>query len=63
MKDIKVLNGGYRKGKWLHDPNAYTDEEIEYANEAFRRLGRFDPRWLKLIWEPRKQAPEIRRIK
>jgi len=60
---MKVIEGGYKKGMWLHDSDAYTDEEIEYANEAFRRLAQADPRWLKLIWEPRKDQPEIRRIK
>jgi len=60
---MKVRNGGYQKGIWRHDPDAYTDQEIEYVNEAFRRLAKLDPRWLKLIWEPNKQKPELRRIK
>ena len=60
---MKVIKGGYEKGLWFHDPNAYTDEEIEYANEAFRRLAKADPRWLKLIWEPKKEKPQLRRVK
>ncbi|MBW1731811.1 MAG: hypothetical protein JRJ75_13130 [Deltaproteobacteria bacterium] len=60
---MKLIEGGYKKGMWLHDPDAYTDEEIEYANEAFRRLAQADPCWLKLVWEPRREQPEIRRIK
>jgi len=60
---MKVIEGGYKKGFWSHDPDAYTDEEIEYANEAFRRLSKIDPRWRKLVWEPKKQEPSICRIK
>jgi len=59
---MEVIKGGYKKGRWFHDPDAYTDEEIEYANEAFRRLGKFDRRWLKLIWKPKKDKRQLRRV-
>jgi len=60
---MKVIDGGYQKGIWMHDPNCATQEEIDFLNEAFREAGQHDPRWLKLIWEPNKQKPELRRIK
>ena len=60
---MKVIKGGYRKGLWLHDPDAHTQEEIDFLNEAFREAGKYDPRWLKLIWEPKKEKPQLRRVK
>ena len=60
---MKVIEGGYKKGFWLHDPDCATQEEIDFLNEAFREAGKHDPRWLKLIWEPKKEKPRLRRIK
>lgn len=56
---MKAIDGGDQKGIWMHDPDAYTDEEIDYVNEAFRRLSKADPRWLKLIWEPKKKQKNL----
>ncbi|RLB01245.1 MAG: hypothetical protein DRG59_06915 [Deltaproteobacteria bacterium] len=60
---MKVIEGGYKKGLWLHDPDAHTQEEIDFLNEAFRRVGKADPRWLKLIWEPKKEKPKLTVVK
>ena len=60
---MKTIHGGYKKGIWMHDPDCATQEEISFLNEGFRRVGKVDPRWLKLIWEPKKQKPKLHRIK
>jgi hypothetical protein len=60
---MEVINGGYKKGMWFHDRAAYSDEEIEYVNGAFRRISQHDPRWLKLIWNIKKPESKIRHVK
>ena len=60
---MKVIKGGYKKGLWFHDPDAHPQEEIDFLNEAFRRVGKADPRWLKLIWEPKKEKPKLTVVK
>ena len=35
---MKVIEGGYRKGFWLHDREAYSDEEIAKVNQRVRQL-------------------------
>jgi hypothetical protein len=61
---MKVLEGDYRKGIWLCDRSAYTQKEIDFANEAFREAGKHDPRWLQLVWEIDVDSqPDLRRIK
>jgi hypothetical protein len=47
---MEVIQGGFKEGCWLHDRSAYTQEEIDFANEAFREAGKHDPRWLQLVW-------------
>ena len=60
---MKVIEGKYQKGAWFHDPDAYDEEDIAFLNEAFRTIGQADPRFLKLIWQPQKQRPALRRVK
>jgi hypothetical protein len=61
---MEVIEGGYRKGLWFHDRNSLTQEEIDFANEAFREAGQHDARWLKLIWYIKVDSkPELRRVK
>lgn len=62
---LKVIDGGYRPGVWLHDRNAHTQEEIDALNEAFRLLGQDDPRFLKLIWDIKveSRSPALRLVK
>jgi hypothetical protein len=35
---MEVIQGGFQKGAWLHDRDAYSDEEIEICNERFKQL-------------------------
>lgn len=61
---MKVIEGGYQKGLWFHDPEAHTQEEVDALNEAFRLLGQDDPRFLKLIWDVKvDEKPEFRVVK
>jgi len=61
---MKVIEGGYRKGLWFLDRDAHTQEEIDFLNAAFREAGKYDPRWLKLIWDIKLDSkPEIQRVK
>lgn len=61
---MEVIDGEARKGFWLRDRTAFTQEEIDFANEAFREAGKHDPRWLKLIWDVKVGSqPELRRVK
>ncbi len=56
---LKVVQGGYQKGIWMHDRDAHTQEEIDALNEAFRLLGQDDPRFLKLIWNVKVDVPSL----
>jgi hypothetical protein len=35
---MKVIQGGFKKGSWLHDREAYSDEEIAEVNQRVRQL-------------------------
>ena len=62
--NLKVIDGGYRKGLWFHDRQAHTQEEIDFINEAFREAGQHDPRWLKLVWDVQvDDQPKLQRVK
>jgi len=41
---LKVIEGGYKKGVWMHDPD--IDDET-----------------LELIWHPKREKPELKRVK
>jgi hypothetical protein len=61
---MKVIDGGYRRGLWLHDRDSITQEEVDFLNAAFREAGKHDPRWLKMIWDIKVESnPEMRRVK
>lgn len=61
---LKVIDGEYQKGIWMHDRKAHTQEEIDFINAAFREAGQYDPRWLKLVWDVKVESqPELKRIK
>lgn len=60
---MELIEGGFKEGFWLRDQTAFTQEEIEFANEAFREAGKYDPRWLKLIWDIKVDSkPDLRRV-
>jgi len=59
-----VIDGGYRKGVWLHDRKTYSDEEIAIGNERFKHLINLGHTWLKdYLWDIQPMQTEIKRIK
>ncbi|MBN2569816.1 MAG: hypothetical protein JXB42_10350 [Deltaproteobacteria bacterium] len=59
---MKVIKGNFQKNIWKHDRAAYSDNDIDFVNEALREAGQHDPRWLKLLWRKRKLKRSIRSI-
>jgi hypothetical protein len=63
---MKVIQGGYQKGSWQHDREAYSDEEIALWNERFKQLiSRYPdkrPFFELFLWEI-KPKPELRVVK
>lgn len=60
---LKVIQGGFKKGHWLSDRDAYSDEDIEALNNVLRRLAEdVHPGWSKLIWEL-KEPPQLQCVK
>lgn len=43
---MKILQGGFKKGMWQSDREAYSDEEIEAWNNRLRKLSQKHP-WLE----------------
>jgi len=62
---LKVIKGGYEKGLWGHDQDAYSDEDIEFFNEFLRTVAKHRPQAANVIWDvsKRDKPPEIRLIK
>jgi hypothetical protein len=52
---VEVFKGGFKKGSWLHDREAYSDEEIAAVNERFKQLKDRYPQyssWFEfLLWD------------
>jgi hypothetical protein len=63
---MKVIKGGYQKGYWLHDRNAYSDEEIAIVNERFRQLIQRYPQYRSFfeffLWDIQPK-PELKVVK
>jgi len=60
---LKVIDGGYQEGEWLHDRRNIPDEEIEIWNERFRYLISEGHTWLKdYLWDI-KPRPSLKRVK
>jgi hypothetical protein len=48
---MKLIQGGFEEGMWLHDRSAYSDAEIEIWNTRLEQLSLRHP-WLKdCIWK------------
>jgi len=48
---MKIIEGGFKKGLWQSDREAYSDEDIEAWNERLKQLSRHHP-WLKeFVWQ------------
>ena len=62
---LKVVQGGYQKGVWQYDREAYTDEEIESFNEFLRTIARHRPQAARVIWDipPRDKQPKPTLVK
>jgi hypothetical protein len=63
---MEVIQGGYQKGAWHHDREAYSDEEIAAVNERLRQLMSLYPRHRPLLelflWEIEPKS-ELRVVK
>jgi len=63
---MEVIQGGYAKGSWLRDRDAYSDEEIAIGNERFRQLISRYPQYRSFfeyfIWDINPK-PELRVVK
>jgi len=61
--DLKVIEGGYEKDRWMHDPDI-DDETLEIFNELFTKIaenGR--PQAADLIWHPKREKPKLTLVK
>ena len=60
---LKVIEGGYEKDRWMHDPDI-DDETLEIFNELFTKIaenGR--PAAAKYIWHPNREKPKLTIVK
>lgn len=62
---LKVVQGGFEEGIWLHDRDAYSDESIANGNKLFKELIDAGHTWLKdYLWDIKPiPNPELRRVK
>lgn len=61
--ELKVIQGGFQEGEWLHDRRNISDEEIEIWNERFRYLIGEGHTWLQdYLWDI-KPRPSLKRVK
>lgn len=65
---MKVIQGGLKKGSWLQDREAYSDEEIAEVNQRLRQLINRYPKYRSFfelfLWDIKEDAkPKIRRVK
>ncbi|MBW2648197.1 MAG: hypothetical protein JRC53_00005 [Deltaproteobacteria bacterium] len=47
----KIIEGGYQKGVWGHDRDAYSNEDIEFFNEFLRTVAKHRPQATNVIWD------------
>jgi len=62
---MRLIQGGYEEGVWLHDRNTYSNEEIAIKNERFKQLISQGHTWLKdFIWDIKHSSdPNLRIVK
>jgi len=62
---MKIIEGGFKKGIWQSDRDAYSDEDIEAGNAIFEMLAhKHNHAWRELIWDIKVKAkPYLRRVK
>ena len=60
---MKLIKGGYEKGRWMHDPDI-DDETLEVFNYLFAKIAENErPEAAELIWHPRREKPELKLVK
>ena len=54
---LKTIKGNYKPGVWMHDPDAFIDEDIEFINAAWEKLAQETGKdeFKKLIWKPNRE--------
>ena len=63
MADLRVVQGSFKKGHWLSDRDAYSDEDIAALNDVLHRLAKdIHPGWIEFIWKP-KEPPQLQCVK
>lgn len=62
---MKVIEGGFVKGHWQSDREAYSDEDIKAWNAIFRKMAeKHGPGWRILIWDIKRDSKtELRLVK
>jgi len=62
---LEKIEGGYKKGVWQHDREAYTDEDIEFFNEFLREMAKHRPQAASVIWDlpPKNEQPKPTLVK
>lgn len=62
---MKVIEGGFIKGHWQSDRDAYSEEDIVEGNEIYETLAqKHNPAWKELIWDVKVDfKPELRQVK
>jgi len=60
---LKVIEGGYEKGRWMHDPDI-DDETLEIFNYLFTKIAENErPEAAKYIWHPNRKKPKFTIVK
>jgi len=60
---VEVIEGGFVKGHWQSDGEAYSGEDIEAWNTIFKGMAeKYGPGWKILIWDV-KEPPALKVIK
>ena len=60
---LKVVQGGYQKGHWMHDSDI-DDETLELFNELFTKIAENErPQAAKYIWHPNRDQPKLKLVK
>lgn len=61
---LKKIDGNFQPNTWLHDPDSFSDEDVDFINSAWKEAAKeIDPVFEKLIWEPTKRKAELKRVK
>jgi hypothetical protein len=60
---MEVIDGGFHKGDWQSDRDAYSDEDIDAWNAIFQEMAeKHGSGWKMLIWDV-KEPPSLKIVK